>query len=149
MVISRNANVATGGQGVSNAREARELVAARAGVEPDELLIAFTGGIGRQYPMERVRVGLRELRQPPPLAAYAASVAAIRTTDTVANYVTLPRGAATIAGIAKGIGMIELNMATLLSFAMSRLTTASRSAPTTLGSGSVGSGRASRGPRTT
>jgi glutamate N-acetyltransferase/amino-acid N-acetyltransferase len=116
VVISRNANVATGEQGLANAREVRELVAGRAGVPADELLIASTGVIGRQYPMDRVRAGLAELPQPLPDADLAESAAAIMTTDTVAKHVTLPCGEATVTGIAKGVGMIEPNMATLLTF---------------------------------
>jgi len=116
VVISRNANVATGERGLANAREVRELVAGRAGVAADELLIASTGVIGRQYPMDRVRAGLANLPQPLPDADLAASAAAIMTTDTVAKHVTLPCGEATVTGIAKGVGMIEPNMATLLTF---------------------------------
>ena len=116
VVISRNANVATGEQGLANAREVRELVAGRAGVPADELLIASTGVIGRQYPMDRVRAGLADLPQPLPDADLAASAAAIMTTDTVVKHVTLRCGEATVTGIAKGVGMIEPNMATLLTF---------------------------------
>jgi len=116
VVISRNANVATGAEGLANAREVRELVAGRAGVASDELLIASTGVIGRQYPMDRVRAGLAHLPQPLPDADLAASAAAIMTTDTVAKHATLRCGAATVTGIAKGVGMIEPNMATLLTF---------------------------------
>ncbi|HTF45810.1 MAG TPA: bifunctional glutamate N-acetyltransferase/amino-acid acetyltransferase ArgJ [Pseudonocardia sp.] len=116
VVISRNANVATGEQGLANAREVRELVAGRAGVPADELLIASTGVIGRQYPMDRVRAGLADLPQPLPDADLAASAAAIMTTDTVVKHVRLRCGEATVTGIAKGVGMIEPNMATLLTF---------------------------------
>ena len=116
VVVARNANVATGEQGLANARELRELVAERAGVPADELLVASTGVIGRQYPMERVRAGIAALPQPPSSADFAATAAAIMTTDTVAKHVTLRCGAATVTGIAKGVGMIEPNMATLLTF---------------------------------
>ena len=117
-VISRNANVATGAEGLANAREVRELVAARAGVAPEEVLIASTGVIGRQYPMDRVRAGLAAQPGPEsmPPADIPAAAAAIMTTDTVAKHVALRCGGATIAAIAKGVGMIEPNMATLLTF---------------------------------
>jgi glutamate N-acetyltransferase / amino-acid N-acetyltransferase len=117
-VISRNANVATGAEGLANAREVRELVAARAGVAPEEVLIASTGVIGRQYPMDRVRAGLAAQPGPESMspADIPAAAAAIMTTDTVAKHVTLRCGGATIAAIAKGVGMIEPNMATLLTF---------------------------------
>jgi glutamate N-acetyltransferase/amino-acid N-acetyltransferase len=117
-VISRNANVATGAEGLANAREVRELVAGRAGVAAEEVLIASTGVIGRQYPMDRVRAGLAAQPAPGEMAPVdiPAAAAAIMTTDTVAKHVTLRCGGATIAAIAKGVGMIEPNMATLLTF---------------------------------
>jgi glutamate N-acetyltransferase/amino-acid N-acetyltransferase len=115
-VISRNANVATGAEGLANAREVRELVAGRAGVAAEEVLIASTGVIGRQYPMDRVRAGLAAAPQPMGPADFPAAAAAIMTTDTVAKHVSLRCGGATIVGIAKGVGMIEPNMATLLTF---------------------------------
>ncbi|MFD4999567.1 bifunctional glutamate N-acetyltransferase/amino-acid acetyltransferase ArgJ [Streptomyces buecherae] len=116
VTIARNANVATGAQGMANAREVRSLVAEAAGLAPEELLIASTGVIGRQYPMERVRAGLARLGWPLPEADLEAAARAIMTTDTVAKHVALPCGDATIAAIAKGVGMIEPNMATLLVF---------------------------------
>lgn len=115
-VIARNANVATGAEGLANAREVRELVAGAAGVRPEELLIASTGVIGRQYPMDRVRGGLAALPTPAKAADLEASAAAIMTTDTVVKHVSATCGDATVVGIAKGVGMIEPNMATLLTF---------------------------------
>ncbi|HEY1968899.1 MAG TPA: bifunctional glutamate N-acetyltransferase/amino-acid acetyltransferase ArgJ [Pseudonocardia sp.] len=116
VVIARNANVATGPEGLANAREVRQLVAGPGGLDPEQLLIASTGVIGRQYPMDRIRAGLGVLSWPFPEADFAASAGAIMTTDTVSKLVTLPCGPATITGIAKGVGMIEPNMATLLTF---------------------------------
>jgi glutamate N-acetyltransferase / amino-acid N-acetyltransferase len=116
VVIARNANVATGEQGLANAREVRELVAKAGDFAGDELLIASTGVIGRQYPMDRIRAGLGTLSWPFPEADLAAAAKAIMTTDTVPKLETLTCGDATITGIAKGVGMIEPNMATLLTF---------------------------------
>ncbi|MFJ7768060.1 bifunctional glutamate N-acetyltransferase/amino-acid acetyltransferase ArgJ [Streptomyces sp. NPDC097107] len=116
VVIARNANVATGAEGMANAKEVRATVAEAAGLSPEELLIASTGVIGRQYPMDRVRGGLSELQWPLPEADLPAAAKAIMTTDTVAKHVALPCGDATIGAIAKGVGMIEPNMATLLVF---------------------------------
>ena len=116
VVISKNANVATGAEGLQNAREVREIDAKTAGLDAEELLIASTGVIGRQYPMDDIRTGLDALPWPAPEADFAAAAKAIMTTDTVSKHVTLPCGDATITGIAKGVGMIEPNMATLLTF---------------------------------
>ncbi|MBM7773960.1 glutamate N-acetyltransferase/amino-acid N-acetyltransferase [Actinokineospora baliensis] len=116
VVIARNANVATGAEGLANAREVRATVAAAAGIEPEQLLIASTGVIGRQYPMDRVRSGLAELDWSLPEADLDKAARAIMTTDTVAKHVVAECGPASIAAIAKGVGMIEPNMATLLTF---------------------------------
>ena len=58
VVISKNANVATGTQGMSDAREVVAGVAAALGCAPTDVLIASTGVIGRAYPMDRIRAGL-------------------------------------------------------------------------------------------
>lgn len=116
VVLSRNANVATGSAGVSHAAEVRSKVAAAVGIAPEELVIGSTGVIGRPYPMESIRAGLSALSWPFPEADYAAAAAAIMTTDTRPKYRTVSCGGAALTGIAKGVGMIEPNMATLLTF---------------------------------
>ncbi|MGW1022874.1 bifunctional glutamate N-acetyltransferase/amino-acid acetyltransferase ArgJ [Streptomyces sp. NPDC002577] len=116
VVISKNANVATGAAGERDAVEVRSTVAAAAGVAPEELVIASTGVIGRRYPMDVVRTGLAALPRPFPAADFGGTAAAIMTTDTRAKQCTVRVGDAVITGIAKGVGMIEPNMATLLTF---------------------------------
>jgi glutamate N-acetyltransferase/amino-acid N-acetyltransferase len=114
VVISKNANVATGIEGLANAEEVVAGVAATLGCPPDQVLIASTGVIGRQYPMNRVRAGLAAV--PETFAGRdAESVArAIMTTDTVMKVASATVGGATIVGVAKGVGMIEPDMATLI-----------------------------------
>lgn len=116
VVISKNANVATGPAGAADAAEVRSTVAAAARIAPEDLVIASTGVIGRRYPMDEVRAGLAGLPRPFPAADYRAAATAIMTTDTRAKHVTVRCGDATLVGIAKGVGMIEPNMATLLTF---------------------------------
>ncbi|GAA1255498.1 bifunctional glutamate N-acetyltransferase/amino-acid acetyltransferase ArgJ [Kitasatospora nipponensis] len=116
VVISRNANVATGAQGARHAEEIRRLVAARVGVAPEQLVIGSTGVIGRRYPIESIRAGIDRIPVPPAAADFGAAAAAIMTTDTRAKSVHLRCGDAVVVGIAKGVGMIEPNMATLLTF---------------------------------
>ena len=116
VVLSRNANVATGKTGAAHAAEVRAKVAEAAGVEPEDLVIGSTGVIGRPYPMEGIRAGLASLSWPFPEADYASAAKAIMTTDTRPKYFTVPCGDAVLTGIAKGVGMIEPNMATLLTF---------------------------------
>jgi glutamate N-acetyltransferase/amino-acid N-acetyltransferase len=114
VVISKNANVATGATGLANAREIVEGVASALGVFAGDVAIASTGVIGRQYPMDRVRAGLASIAVPLP-ATDAESVAdAIMTTDTVRKVASASVGTATIVGVAKGVGMIEPDMATLI-----------------------------------
>ncbi|SCG55510.1 bifunctional glutamate N-acetyltransferase/amino-acid acetyltransferase ArgJ [Micromonospora humi] len=116
VVLARNANVATGDEGMANAREVRAMTARASGLDPDDLLIASTGVIGRQYPMPRVRARLAGLRGPFPPADFDRIAAAMMTTDTHPKVSRSRCGAATVVGVAKGVGMIEPNMATLLTF---------------------------------
>ncbi|WP_017478627.1 bifunctional glutamate N-acetyltransferase/amino-acid acetyltransferase ArgJ [Pseudomonas sp. PAMC 26793] len=115
VVIARNANVATGPEGLANALEVRTGLARAVEVEPLDLVLASTGVIGRQYPMEKVRAFLSDV---PPLqpADFQRCAAAIMTTDTHAKHAARKVGNASLVGIAKGVGMIEPNMATLLTF---------------------------------
>ena len=113
VVLSKNANVATGATGMANAREIVARVAAVLDVPADDLLIASTGVIGRQYPMERIRPHLDRLQRPTASDA-AACARGIMTTDTFPKLESATVGDATIVGIAKGVGMIEPDMATLI-----------------------------------
>ena len=116
VVISKNANVATGDQGMSNALEVVQSVAKKIGCDPHDVLIASTGVIGRQYPIERVRAGLAGLPFPLPSNDAVAVARGIMTTDTVHKIAeaTIGAGPARVVGVAKGVGMIEPNMATLI-----------------------------------
>ena len=119
VVISKNANVATGDQGMANALEVVQSVAKKIGCDPHDVLIASTGVIGRQYPIERVRAGLAGLPFPLPSNDAVAVARGIMTTDTVHKIAeaTIGAGPARVVGVAKGVGMIEPNMATLITMA--------------------------------
>jgi glutamate N-acetyltransferase/amino-acid N-acetyltransferase len=123
VVVSKNANVATGVEGDADALELVVGVARALGCEPGDVLIASTGVIGRRYPMDRVRTHLASM--PPPTSTDALAIAeAIMTTDTHPKVAraTLPtaggEGEASVVGIAKGVGMIEPDMATMLAFVL-------------------------------
>ncbi|MFI2640869.1 bifunctional glutamate N-acetyltransferase/amino-acid acetyltransferase ArgJ [Streptomyces sp. NPDC018610] len=116
VVLARNANVATGREGEDNAREVRAAVAAAVGAAEDELLIASTGVIGRQYPMPAIREHVGTLAWPFPEGGFDRAARAIMTTDTRPKEVRVRVGGATLVGIAKGVGMMEPDMATLLTF---------------------------------
>ena len=119
VVISKNANVATGEQGLANALEVVQGVAAKLGCDPHDVLIASTGVIGRQYPIEKVRTGLVSLPFPLPNNDADSVARGIMTTDTVHKIAeaTIGAGPARVVGVAKGVGMIEPNMATLITMA--------------------------------
>ncbi|MEO1064198.1 MAG: bifunctional glutamate N-acetyltransferase/amino-acid acetyltransferase ArgJ [Actinomycetota bacterium] len=114
VVVSKNANVATGAAGRADAEELQRRVAARVGCEPDEVAITSTGVIGRRYPMDRMRTRLDAVPQPLPGDDALAVATAMMTTDTHPKVERATAGAATVVGVAKGVGMIEPDMATML-----------------------------------
>jgi glutamate N-acetyltransferase/amino-acid N-acetyltransferase len=116
VVLARNANVATGTQGEANAREVRAGVARAIGLAEEDLLIASTGVIGRQYPMEAIRDHIKTLSAPFPEGGIDRAARAIMTTDTRPKTARAHVGDAVVTGIAKGVGMLEPDMATLLAF---------------------------------
>lgn len=119
VVISKNANVANGPEGLADAEEVVGGVAAALGVETEDLLIASTGVIGRRYPMDVIRNHLADMvNRSRPSTDATEMAGAIMTTDTFAKVATASFGPARIVGIAKGVGMIEPNMATMLAFIM-------------------------------
>lgn len=115
VVLARNANVATGEQGYRDAVEVRDAVARRAEVAPCELAVCSTGVIGRRYPMVSIRQHLAELTWPP-TGTLEDAAAAIMTTDTRPKLRVVSGPGFEVRGIAKGVGMIEPDMATMLSF---------------------------------
>lgn len=118
VVVAKNANVATGEQGRRDAAELTALVAEAAGIDPDEVLVASTGVIGRPYPMDLLRDHVATL-DPDGFDADARAVArSMMTTDTVAKTAERRVGAARVVGMGKGVGMIEPDMATMLVFVL-------------------------------
>ncbi len=117
VVVATNANVANGRRGRDDAEELAACAAIAGGVAADEMLVASTGVIGRPYPMTKLRDHFAGLR-PADFDADAGAVArAMMTTDTVAKTAERRVGAARVVGVAKGVGMIEPHMATMLAFA--------------------------------
>jgi glutamate N-acetyltransferase/amino-acid N-acetyltransferase len=118
VVVAKNANVATGPEGARDAEEITRLVAEACGLNADDVLVASTGVIGRSYPMPALRAHLSELRSAP-FDADAYQVArAMMTTDTVPKVAEQTAGSARVVGVAKGVGMIEPDMATMLAFVL-------------------------------
>lgn len=115
-VNSKNANVATGEQGLANIREVVRLVADELGCTPEDVLPSSTGVIGRQLPMEKMLQGIRGIRNEMQSGQLERSAQAIMTTDTYPKIRACQIGDAVLVGMAKGVGMIEPNMATMLSY---------------------------------
>ncbi len=116
VVISKNANVATGEEGMRHAEEVTSSVASALGLTSDQVLIASTGVIGRLYPIENIRAGIASLPFPLPNNDADDVARGIMTTDTVhkISSATIAGSTARVVGVAKGVGMIEPNMATLI-----------------------------------
>ncbi len=122
VVNAGNANACTGEQGLSDARRMTELAAAVFGCKPGEVAVASTGIIGHPLPMQKVASGIEAAGGK--LSGNAASAAefsrAICTTDRwmKESVRTFESGSVTltVAGTAKGAGMISPKMATMLAF---------------------------------
>lgn len=119
VVNSANANAVTGQEGYKNALEMQALTAAKKGVEVDHVAVASTGLIGVQLPMDKIYNGIEAMNDEENQAAERFE-SAILTTDTVTKHaavkIEVDGKSITIAGAAKGSGMIAPNMATMLSF---------------------------------
>ncbi|MFP3918679.1 bifunctional glutamate N-acetyltransferase/amino-acid acetyltransferase ArgJ [Lysinibacillus telephonicus] len=120
IVNSGNANACTGKQGVLDAYEMQKLAADKFGIEPSLVGVASTGVIGEIMKMEPIRTGVQKLELGSTLEHGIDFAQAILTTDTVmknTTYSTIIDGQeVVISGTAKGSGMIEPNMATMLGF---------------------------------
>jgi glutamate N-acetyltransferase/amino-acid N-acetyltransferase len=114
------ANACTGAQGLRDARRMTELTASLLGLDPDDVLVASTGVIGRRLPMERVEDGIRAAVCELSEQGGESAAMAIMTTDTrpklAAAEVKTPEGPVRVGGMCKGSGMIAPNMATMLAF---------------------------------
>jgi len=115
VVVARNANVANGPDGHAHAQALAVRTAEVVGCEPDDVLVAATGLIGRLLPMDKIHRWFDRTTWVDADAAAIEAASAIMTTDTAPKVVTATAGQATVVGIAKGIGMIEPDMATMIS----------------------------------
>lgn len=115
-INSKNANVATGEEGLANIREVVQLVAEELECSPADILPSSTGVIGWQLPMEPLRTGIRGIRNNMRTGELHMAARAIMTTDTRPKLRSCKIGDAVLVGMAKGVGMIEPNMATMLSY---------------------------------
>lgn len=115
-ITSGISNVATGQEGIDNARKEMEAMGQELGIDPELVLPNATGVIGVQLPMDKILTAIQGCKEELNTDNWEATAEAIMTTDTHAKLVKKQIGDATIIGMAKGAGMIEPNMATMLSF---------------------------------
>ena len=122
VINSGVANVAMGAQGLRDAAEMAQCAATAIGVPAGQVLVASTGVIGARLPMPRIRRGIRAAANGLEESGLRDAAEAIRTTDTFAKTAVATADVdgreVTVVGIAKGSGMIEPNMATMLAFLM-------------------------------
>ena len=120
IVNSGNANACTGKQGVKDAQTMQALAAEKLGIASNLVGVCSTGVIGEMMKLEPVANGIQLLEPKDSLESAIDFAQAILTTDTVmknTSYSTTVDGKEVIiAGVAKGSGMIEPNMATMLGF---------------------------------
>lgn len=116
------ANAATGKQGYDCCRQTADKAAGLLGISADAVLVASTGVIGNQIPIDRLLLGVEKLVESKSDTIEAGTLAAeaIMTTDTVSKQVAvqieLDGKTVTVGGMCKGSGMIHPNMCTMLGF---------------------------------
>ena len=120
IVNSGIANVAMGARGARAAEAMTEMAARAIGCSPEEMLVASTGVIGEALPLAKIRAGIPKAREALAPKGLGDAARAIMTTDTFPKLairrVRVGGRPVTVAGIAKGSGMIEPRMATMLAF---------------------------------
>jgi glutamate N-acetyltransferase/amino-acid N-acetyltransferase len=120
VVNSGCANACTGRDGMEHAAAMTAFTAQSLGCEPVSVLVASTGVIGVKLDIEKVRHGVADAVRSLSTHGSALAARAIMTTDPfpkeTAVEVNADAGTFRVGGIAKGSGMIEPNMATMLGF---------------------------------
>lgn len=116
------ANACTGAEGYGYCKETADAAAEILGISPESVLVASTGVIGMQVPIDRIKNGVKMMAPvlSGTLEAGTEAAKAIMTTDTVkkevAVQVEIGGRTVTVGGMCKGSGMIHPNMCTMLGF---------------------------------
>lgn len=120
VVNSGNANAFTGVAGVTAVAKIADAAGMATGLPPARVLTSSTGVIGEPLPHEKIAAGLNDMAEALEPAGLSDAAHAIMTTDTFAKgcvrTLELDGETLTIAGIAKGSGMIAPDMATMLAY---------------------------------
>lgn len=120
IINSGNANACTGKQGMLDAKKMQQLTANKLGIAANLVGVSSTGVIGEMMKMDKIEAGIAAIEVGHKLENAIDFAQSILTTDTVmkntAYNIEIDGKEVIIAGVAKGSGMIEPNMATMLSF---------------------------------
>ncbi|HNX53148.1 MAG TPA: bifunctional glutamate N-acetyltransferase/amino-acid acetyltransferase ArgJ [Pontiellaceae bacterium] len=117
---SGNANACTGAQGMADVEATAALAAGKLGINSLDVFVCSTGTIGKPLPMDKIAAGIETLFDEVSPDGGMDAAEAMMTTDlvskTVVAEIDLDGVPVRITGLAKGSGMIEPNMATMLAF---------------------------------
>lgn len=122
IVNSGVANACTGAEGFGYCKDTADAAKNALGVDPESVLVASTGVIGRQLPIDRITAGVKALaeKKNDTLESGTEASKAIMTTDTVNKEIAVQfeigGKTVTVGGMSKGSGMIHPNMCTMLGF---------------------------------
>ncbi len=120
VINSKNANACNGAKGHDDAQKMAAITAWELGIGEEEVLVCSTGTIGIPLPMDRIEAGIKAAAATLSAEGGDDAAKAIMTTDTVdkqlAFEIVIDGKPVRLGGMAKGAGMIEPNMATLLVF---------------------------------
>lgn len=116
------ANACTGAEGYGYCKSTADIAAEMLQIPTESVLVASTGVIGKQLPMDKITAGIKTMAPTldGSLESGTLSAQAIMTTDTkkkeIAVQIDLDGTTVTIGGMCKGSGMIHPNMCTMLAF---------------------------------
>ncbi|MBQ62230.1 MAG: bifunctional ornithine acetyltransferase/N-acetylglutamate synthase [Gammaproteobacteria bacterium] len=120
LINSGNANAATGDEGIADSLTCCKSLSQLAGVRTEEVIPFSTGVIGERLPVSRITDALQDMLPHLSESNWLEAARGIMTTDTrpkiVSRQTEILGEEITITGIAKGSGMIQPNMATMLSY---------------------------------
>ena len=122
IINSGIANACTGAEGMEYCRQTAQGAAALLNIPEEAVLVASTGVIGMQLPIDRIKAGSETLARTkkPTIEAGHEAAKAIMTTDTVPKEIAvcfeMGGKTVTMGGMCKGSGMIHPNMCTMLGF---------------------------------
>ncbi|MCE9502105.1 MAG: bifunctional glutamate N-acetyltransferase/amino-acid acetyltransferase ArgJ, partial [Leptospira sp.] len=125
VINSKNSNVATGQTGVKDSRDICKAIASSLGIEAENVLPSSTGVIGVPLPMEKILTACNSAKENLKEGNLEEVAEAIMTTDTrkkiSVRKISFDGKEGILFGIAKGAGMIEPNMATMLCYILTDL----------------------------